>query len=388
MIHHPAAIFILLVLLEWMILVAADHPKTKSFFRFIPAVFWIYFIPMLLASSSLIDNKSPLYGVVTQYGLPMSLFLLLLGVDLKSITKLGRIGILMFLAGSFGVMLGSTISFALFQHIVGPEFYAGFGALSASWTGGSANMIAVKEALGTPDDIYLPMVVVDTVVPYVWMGLLIMVSPWQEAIDRFNKADRTILDAMREKIEHLKSTQIVTLTIPNIIILILLGFGVSCILGWLSNLMPVIPGMISSFTWMIIFVSVAGLGCSLTKLHHCESMGSSKIGYVLLYFVLMTIGAKASMAYLGNSVVLIFAGFLIVIIHAIVLLFVTRLLKAPVMLAAASSQANLGGVASAPVVAEIYQPGLSTIGLLMAIFGNVIGTYLGILVGQICHRIN
>lgn len=387
MIQHPAFIFLLLVVIETLILVAADHPKTKSFFRFIPAVFWIYFIPMVMASFGLIDNKCPMYALAIQYGLPASLFLLLLGVDLKAIARLGRTALLMFLAGSFGVMVGITLVFALFRGIVGNEFYSGFGALCGSWTGGSANMIAVKEALGTPDDIYLPMVVVDTIVPYLWMGLLVLASTWQGAIDRFNNADRTVLDELRQRMEHIRCVQKIRWSLKNILFISALGFTVSVVLGWASKILPAVPGVITGFTWTIILISTAGLGCSLTRLHRCEAMGSTKIGYALLYFVLMTIGAKASISYLGDSLVLILAGFMIVLIHAAVLFAAMRILKAPVMLAAAASQANLGGVASAPVVAEIYQPGLSTIGLLMAILGNVIGTYLGILTGQVCRWI-
>ncbi|MGE0268051.1 MAG: DUF819 domain-containing protein [Candidatus Omnitrophota bacterium] len=385
MIRQPVFIFIVLGMLEMVILTAAGHPRTKSFFRYIPAVFWIYFLPMVLASFSLIDNKCPVYGQVIQYGLPASLFLLLLGVDLKAISRLGRTAVLMFLAGSFGVMLGSTLVFALFRPVVGNEFYSGFGALSASWMGGSANMIAVKEAIGTPDNIYLPMVVVDTVVPYVWMGFLVLLSNWQGAIDRFNHADRTVLEAIRQRIEYVQTSRNVVWSIKNIILITGLSFIISFALGWVSNHLPVVQGVISTFTWTIILISIAGLGCSLTRLNRCEAMGSTKIGYVLLYFVLMTIGAKASIEHLGDSLVLILAGFMIVFIHGAVLFLAMRWLKAPVMLAAAASQANLGGVASAPVVAEIYQPGLSTIGLLMAILGNIIGTYLGILAGQMCR---
>lgn len=385
MIRHPALIFIVLITLEFVILTALEHPRTKKFFKYIPAVFWIYFIPMLLASFSLIDSKCPMYGLATQYALPASLFLLLLGVDLKAIARLGRTALLMFLAGSFGVMIGVVSVFALFRPVVGNEFYRGFGALCGSWTGGSANMIAVKEALATPDDIYLPMVVVDTVVPYMWMGFLVLASTWQAAVDRFNKADRTVLDGIRRRLENVKSGQKVRLNVPNIVMMAGMGFAASFVLGKIAALLPSIPGVITGFTWTIIVISLSGLACSLTPLHRCEARGSTKVGYALLYFVLMTIGAKASISYLGDSLILIAAGFMIVLVHATVLLIAMRLLKAPVMLAAAASQANLGGVASAPVVAEIYQPGLSTIGLLMAILGNIIGTYIGILAGQMCR---
>lgn len=385
MIQHPFLIFLVLATVEAVVLSAAGHPRLQRYFRFLPAVFWIYFLPMLISSAGFIDSKSPLYGWVTTYGLPASLFLLLLGVDLKAITQLGRTAVFMFLAGSLGVMAGTTLSFVLFRPLVGDDFWSGFGALSGSWTGGSANMVAVKEALGTPDDVFLPMVVVDTVVPYVWMGLLVAASTGQAAFDRWNRSDRSVIEHIRKRMAGVGQAQLVVFNAKNIAMLTSFAFTVSLGVQWASKALPVIEGVISTFAWTIILVSTAGLAGSLTPLRRCETMGSTRIGYYLLYFVLTTIGARANVSHLGASVVLIAAGVVIVLVHAAVLLAAARWLKAPLMLAATASQANVGGVVSAPVVAEIYQPGLASIGLLMAILGNVIGTYLGIVVGQLCR---
>ena len=115
-------------------------------------------------------------------------------MDIKAISRLGPSALIMFFAGSFGIMLGIVISFVVFKPLVGPAFWSGFGALAASWTGGSANMIAVKEALNTPDAVFMPMVIVDTVVPYTWMGILVAFAVHQKGFDAFNRSDRTILD--------------------------------------------------------------------------------------------------------------------------------------------------------------------------------------------------
>ncbi|MBI5149208.1 MAG: DUF819 family protein [Candidatus Omnitrophica bacterium] len=385
MIQHPILIFLILLTIETVVLTAAAHSRTKRYFGFLPAVFWIYFLPMCVSSLGLIDVKSPLYGVVTTYGLPASLFLLLLGVDLKAITQLGRTALLMFLAGSFGIVLGTALSFALFKGVVGAEFWSGFAALSASWTGGSANMIAVKEALGTPDDVFLPMVVVDTIVPYVWMGLLVSVSTGQAAFDHWLRADRGVIEDIRKRMAGVGAAQKVTLTAKNIFALAAFAFAVSVGVQQVARVLPTAAGIMSFSAWTIILASMTGLAGSLTPLRRCEDLGSTKIGYVLLFFVLTTIGAKASIAHLGASAVLIAAGVVIILVHAAVLLLAARLLRAPAMLVAAASQANVGGVASAPVVAEIYQPGLGSIGLLLAVLGNIIGTYLGIIVGQVCR---
>jgi len=226
MFKNPFLIFFILLSIEIAVLSAAAHPRTKRYFRFLPAVFWIYFLPMLISSAGWIDSKSPLYGLVTTYGLPASLFLLLLGVDLPAIARLGRTAVLMFLAGSLGIMLGTALSFLIFRPFVGDMFWMGFGALSASWTGGSANMVAVKEALGTPDDVFLPMVVVDTIVPYVWMGLLVTMSTRQAVFDRWLRADRGVIDHIRRRMAGVGPAQAVTLNARNIILLLGLAFAV------------------------------------------------------------------------------------------------------------------------------------------------------------------
>jgi uncharacterized membrane protein len=281
------------------------------------------------------------------------------------------------------MMIGTIAAFAVFQPLVGHDFWSGFGALSASWMGGSANMVAVKEAAGTPDAVFLPMVVVDTIVPYVWMGCLVFASTWQEKIDRWLGADQGVLDDIRKRMGTGREAQgrVSGWTLGIVGAALAVSWGVSAV----SQFMPVVTGVISSFTWTVILVSLLGLACSLTPVRRWQAAGSTQVGYWLLFFVLTTIGAKASITHLGSSVVLLGAGFMIVIIHAVVLLAAARLLRAPLMLAATASQANIGGAASAPIVAEIYQPGLSTMGLLMAVLGNIIGTYLGILTGQLCR---
>ncbi|MDE2028045.1 MAG: DUF819 family protein, partial [Candidatus Omnitrophica bacterium] len=194
MIHHYFLLALILAAVEFGVLYLAGHKRTKFLFKFLPAMFWIYFLPMVLSTCGLIDPKSHLYAQITKYLLPPALFLLLLELDIKSVWRLGPRSLVMFFAGSFGIMLGMVISFIIFKPLVGPQFWAGFGALSASWTGGSANMIAVKEALNTPDAVFLPMVIVDTVVPYTWMGILVALAGRQKEFDAFTRADRRILD--------------------------------------------------------------------------------------------------------------------------------------------------------------------------------------------------
>ena len=376
-----------LIAIEIFVLALSVHPRTKKFFDVLPPVFWIYFLPMVCSTLGIIDSRNPIFKSIPAFFLPVSLFLLLIAVDIRAIFKLGRMALLMFFIGSFGMVLGAVISFAIFKQFVGGDFAAGFGALSASWTGGSANMIAVKEALRIPETIFTPMVVVDTIVPYVWMALLIASVGLQKIIDQKNGARRQVLDDLAARVSVVGYRVKTRGSFPMFVCIVLLGFFASWSVGRVAGFLPEVKGVISTYAWAIVLVTCLGIGLSFSSVRKLEQYGSTKIGYYILYFVLTTIGAKASLAHIQSGAILIVAGFVMVLIHAIVMIVATRALKVPMFLAVTASQANIGGVASAPVVAEIYQPGLSCVGLLLAILGNIVGTYIGILTAQLCRHL-
>ncbi|MDU0459916.1 MAG: DUF819 family protein [Geobacteraceae bacterium] len=387
MITNPFLIVAVLITIEAFVLTLSRHGRTKRFFNFLPAVFWIYFLPMLAATFGLITAKSPVYGMITTWLLPASLVLLLLPVDMKAILKLGPTALAMFFTGAAGIMAGTVLSFALFKPLVGPEFWSGFGALSASWTGGSANMIAVKEALSVPDRIFAPMVIVDTVVPYLWMGFMIAMVGLQPAFDRWNRSDRSILDHFGEQaVKHL-ATSVSRRTAAGILLALAVAFAGGATAHLVARQLPLIRDVVTTYTWTIMIVTLIGILLSFSPVRNLERSGATRTGYDLLYFVLTAIGAKASVASIGSALTLIAAGMLIIAVHAVVLLIGARLMKAPLFLVAAASQANVGGAASAPVVAEVYHPGLASVGLLLAILGNIVGTWLGIVCGQLCRLV-
>lgn len=387
MIKHPITVAIFLLSIEIFILFLASHRWTKKYFDIIPSIFWIYFLPMVASSCGFIPAKSDVYALATTWALPTSLFILLFTVDVPAIVRLGGKALLMFFVGAAGIGFGAVVAFSLFKGYIGPQFWSGFGALSGSWTGGSANMIAVKEALSTPDEVFLPMVVVDTVVPYLWMGILVIGAQHQQLFDKFFNADRRILEKLNQahQHKHKENKGLGWLTSTGIVLLGLAGAGLAVLI---SNYLPEIKNVITKFAWGIIIVSTLGIVCSFSSLRKLETYGSNKIGYFILYFVLTTIGAKASISHLGNAVILIVAGAVIVFIHISVLLVAAKIIRAPMFLVAVASQANVGGVASAPMVAEIYQKGLASVGLLLAILGNLVGTYIGITIGQLCRMIS
>ena len=385
MITNPVLIVLFLIAIEILVLGLSRHDRTKRYFELLPSVFWIYFLPMLASTFGLITSKSPVYGLITTWLLPASLVLLLLPVDLKAILRLGPTALAMFFIGAAGTIAGAVFSFALFKPLIGKEFWSGFGALSASWTGGSANMIAVKEALSVPDAVFAPMVIVDTVVPYLWMGIMIAMVGLQPAFDRWNRSDRAILDHLGEHVVKHLATHVSRRTPTGIVLSLAVAFAGSGTAHLVARQLPQIRDVVTSYTWTIMIVSLIGIVLSFSPVRNLERSGATRTGYDLLYFVLTVIGAKASVASIGSALVLIAAGLVIVAVHAAVLLVGARIMRAPMFLVAAASQANIGGVASAPLVAEVYHPGLASVGLLLAILGNIVGTWLGILSAQLCR---
>ncbi|MFA5271749.1 MAG: DUF819 family protein [Candidatus Omnitrophota bacterium] len=384
MIKTPFAIIIFLLAVETLVVLISSHHKFKKYFKFIPAVFWIYFLPMLSSSFGLIDSGSGIYQIISYYMLPAALVLLLLSSDIKSILKLEKQALIMMFAGSLGIMIATPAVFALVKNWVGTDMWSGFGALSGSWMGGSANMIAVKEALGTPDSVFTPMVIVDTIVPYAWMGILVAMVTLQPLYDKWNRSNREIIDVLCRRAAITGSGTEKKFSLQKIGLIFIVAV-LACVFSlYAANRLPVIKSVVTSYTWAIIIVSILGVSLSLTPIKKLEHYGSEKIGYFILYFVLTSIGARSNISHINTTGILIAAGFLIVILHACILFLVSRLIRAPMFLLAVASQANIGGVASAPIVAAIYEPGLASVGLLLAVLGNIVGTYLGIVTGQLC----
>jgi uncharacterized membrane protein len=385
MIQNPAGIVMTLLLIEGLILYVSEHAAFKKYFKFIPSMFWIYFLPMVASTAGLIPAQSEVYQTIPTFFLPASLLLLLIAADIPAIFKLGRPALLMMLTGSLGIMIGAPLTLLIFKKWLSPDAWAGFGALSGSWIGGSANMIAVKEAIHAPDSVFLPMIVVDTIVSYSWMGLLIALAVFQTAYDHWNRSDTGVMKELNRKVQSESKTQARELQFGGAALIFLFAIAGTLFSLKLAHQLPEIKNIISTYTWTIVLASTFGILLSFTGIKKLESLGASRIGYVLLYFVLTSIGARANLSTLTSAPLLIVAGFVWVLIHALFLFIVSRWIKAPMFLIATASQANIGGPASAPIVAAIYQPNLAAVGLLLAILGNILGTYLGILTAQLCR---
>jgi uncharacterized membrane protein len=396
MIDDPMGIIMVLLVIEGAILYTAGHRGAKKLFKYVPAMFWIYFLPMLANTIGLIPPRenvageviTPVYGEITTYCLPACLVLLLISVDLRAIYRLGGVAIAVMLAGSLGTLIGGPVVLLIFGRWLPPDIWSGIGALSASWMGGSGNMVAVFESVETPEKMRGTMIVVDTIIPYAWMGLLILLSAYQARFDRWNRARSDILDDLKHRAAGAAAADSEPITLRHVVMMFAVAAAGTYTAIQLAGLLPVVPQMVSRSAWAIILATALGLVLSFTPVRRLERFGASSVGYGLLYFVLASIGARTSLTSLADAPLMIVVGFVWVLIHGAFILAAGRLFRAPMALLAAASQANMGGTASAPVVAQIYHAGLAPVGLLLAVLGSIVGTYLGICCAHICRLLS
>ena len=346
-------------------------------FKYLPPVIWAYFVPMLLTTAGITPAESPVYDWMSTYLLPFSLFLLMITVDLKAIVRLGPMALFMMCAGTLGIVVGGPVVFALFgRFFEDPVAWKGFAALSGSWIGGTANMMAMKQSVGTPDSTLGPLLVVDVVAGYGWMGVLIFLSAYQAQFDGWMDADTTAMDRLNEKMKNADDNRR-PVTLRDFAVMIGIALAATVGAKALAGTLPELgnPTVITTSTWAILLVVTGGLLLSFTPLQSMEEVGASRLGYFALYLLLTSIGAKADLAAVLDVPLYLLAGVIWILIHIAFLLAAARMVKAPLFFVATGSMANVGGAASAPIVAGVYLPAMAPVGLLMGVAGYILGIY-------------
>jgi len=350
--------------------------RFEKFFQYVPPVIFCYFVPMVLTSVGVTPASSPTYDWIRRFLLPFALFLLMVSVDVKSVLRLGPKALIMIGAGTAGIVIGAPVALLLFQGALGPDAWKGFAALSGSWIGGTANMVAIAESVGTPESEMGPIIVVDTVVGYGWMGVLLAVSGLQSRWDRAIHADTAAIEAVNARLDELETQRHPT-RVRDMVMLVGLGFAAAVLSVQLGDGLPALgdPTIISGTTWAVLIVVTVGLLLSFTPMRRLEEVGASSMGYAALYLLLAAIGARADLRAVLDAPVYLAAGAVWLSIHIALLFGVAYLIRAPLFFVATGSMANVGGAASAPVVAGVYHPALAPVGLLMAVAGYVLGIY-------------
>ena len=396
LIKNDAIVFgILMGILSFVFVTSSsNHPNWKIFYKYFPALLLCYFIPSVLNSLGIISGKdSNLYFVASRYLLPASLVLLTISVDLPAIKRLGSKAVIMFFTGTIGIVLGGPLSILLASMISpdlvggqGPEaVWRGFATVAGSWIGGGANQAAMKEIFDVGDSLFSAMIAIDVIVANIWMALLLYGTGMDDKINKWFDADVSSIDDLKRRVEQYKE-QIMRIPETNDTIRVLaIGFGITGIahLGAdtiapaIKNAAPELArfSLTSGFFWLIVISTTIAILLSFTKLREIEGVGASRIGSVFIYILVATIGMKMDILSIFDNPSLFIIGLIWMTIHAILLIIVAKIIKAPFFFLAVGSKANVGGAASAPILASAFHPSLAPVGVLLAVMGYAIGTY-------------
>jgi uncharacterized membrane protein len=381
---------------------ASERPFWQRIYKYVPALVLCYFLPALYNSFGLIDGEhSKLYFIASRYLLPATLVLLTLAVDLPATLRLGPKALTMFFAASIGVLLGGPVALFVWKTLapgsIDPELWRGMTAIAGSWIGGAANQAAMKEVFHIEPNVFGVMVAVDVLFSYTWMAVLLWMAANHRRIDQGLKADTGAISALGDRMEQIRLAHERIPSLPDLMIMLALAFGVTGLshalaaplagtfagVEWAERL-----SLSSEFFWVVVLATTFGLLLSFTRARQLEGAGASRVGTVFLYILIATIGMQMNLGAVFTSPVLFGIGFTWIAFHAIVVLVVARLIRAPTFFLAVGSQANIGGPASAPVVAAAFHPSLAPIGVLLAVLGYALGTYGGWLCGQLMRWVS
>ena len=406
---NDAIVIGLLLFLLAIIFYTSNLTALKRFYGIVPALLLCYFLPAFLNSFNIISGEySSLYYVSSRYLLPASLILLCLSIDLKGIIRLGPKALIMFFAGTLGIIIGGPIALMIVASVApewlgadAGEIWRGLATVAGSWIGGGANQTAMKMVYETPNDIFSKMIVVDVLVANVWMAVLLYGAGIHKRIDKKFKADSSAITALKEKMEGFaaKVSRIPSTSDLMVIAGIgIAGAGLAHILSeittpYFSEIKDTLEkigltSFASGFFWLIVFSTIIGVGLSFTKLKNYEGAGASKMGSIFLYVLVAAIGTHMNFTEIFESPSWFLIGAIWMLIHAIILLGVAKLIKAPFFFVAVGSQANVGGAASAPVVASAFSPSLAPVGVLLAVLGYAVGTFGAMLCAELMRAVN
>jgi uncharacterized membrane protein len=374
-----AALLAVLATIFWL----TQHKTFGRLFKIIPALVFCYFVPTTLTTLHIIPDESPLYDWIKAYMLPASLMLLILSLDVPAILRLGPKAVIMLLVGTVGVVIGGPIALLVCKGILPDDAWRGMTALAGSWIGGGANFVALGQIAKTSDSMMGLMVVPDVLVANVWTGILLYWSGKQREIDRWTGANADAIRRLEDQLTTFQQQVTRVPTLADLIILVAIGFVTSVAAHELSKPMAVWFSAIGATTWKYILVTTAGVILSFTRARRLEGVGASKVGGVMLYLLIACIGAGADFRKIAEAPEFVLMGAIWLAVHITLIMVVGYLIRAPIFFIAVGSQANIGGAASAPVVAAAFHPSLAPVGVLLAVAGYVLGTYAGL----VCMRL-
>ena len=363
-------------------IVYIEKKSQHKLFEYLPAIVIIYFVVMLASTFGLwekTESVTATYKSVKSNLLPAMIFLILLLADMREIVKLGRKMLLTFLLASTSIAIGFIGMFALFHTSFGAESWKAFAALSGSWMGGTANMVAIQGALDLPDSAMGYTLLIDSIDYAIWVMILLALVPFAKRFNIWTKADTSVIDEVGARLA-LKEENKKSIDFASLFFLLGTALLVSTLAQYGASFLPT-SSFLTATTWIVIIATLAGIVFAMTSL--AKVSGSSELANIMLYIIVALIASRANFAELTQAPLYIFAGFVIITIHVTIMVIFAKLFKLDLFSLGVASLANIGGVASAPILASAYSKALIPIGVLMAMMGYILGTFGGLMIGKV-----
>jgi uncharacterized membrane protein len=366
-------------------------------FNYLPPLIFIYATPVVLSNTGLIPFESAAYDFLRQYGLPIFICLMLLKVDVFGAVRIMGKGVFVMLIGTAGVVIGGVSAYALGQSISTPEWFPlhfplpqdswkAFGTLAGSWIGGTGNMTAAHAALEGTGEHMTMAAAADQMVYLVWLPLLLGSRAFAKKFNRWMRVPANRLELMDRAAARYDDSEHPP-TMVQLLYLALIALGFTWISLELSRVLPPIAlggaTVISASTWLILLVTTLALIASATPARKLPA--AHPIAMAIIYVYVARIGAtmdlsNASLETMGAFVLMCYVW---IFIHGLFILAGAWLFRVDVHTLAIASAANIGGAASAPVVAAHHRESLVPASILMAMIGYALGNYLAILTGRL-----
>lgn len=370
-----------LLLLTAIVAYSEKKFKDRKLFKIIPGIVIIYIFGAILQTAGVFGDSTSndvVYTEVKNLLLPAMLLLMLLQCDLRKIIRMGPKLLLTFFFAAITIVLGFTITYLLLKGFYAEDTWKAFAALSGSWTGGSANMVALQDILDVPENIFGYALIMDTINYSIWVMFMFWLVPHASRFNRWTGAKNS---AVPNELEVSNEQNDGKIGFSELMVLIGGSIFISAVCWEIGNSLPAIGAVFNATTWTVIFASIIGLGLAVTPV--AKIPGSNEISRVMLYIIIALIASHADFSQIFQAPIYIFSGFMILLIHALAMIFVAKVFKLDLFTMGVASLANIGGMASAPVLAGAYHRALVPVGVLMALLGNLLGTYFGIITAQI-----
>jgi len=368
-------------------IVYIEKKSKHKLFEYLPAIVIIYFVVMLASTFGVWEKTASVtatYKSLKSNLLPAMIFLMLLLADMREIVKLGKKMLLTFLLASTSIALGFIGMFTLLHSSFGEESWKPFAALSGSWMGGTANMVAIQGALDLPDSAMGYTLLIDSIDYAIWVMILLALVPFSKKFNSWSKADTSVIDEVGARLAR-KEENKKPLDFASLFFLLGTSLLVSAFAQYSASFLPTTDFLTTS-TWIVILATIAGIVFAMTPL--AKISGSSELANIMLYLIVALIASRANFSELTEAPLYIFAGFVIITIHVIIMVIFAKIFKLDLFSLGVASLANIGGVASAPILASAYSKALIPIGVLMAMMGYILGTFGGLMVGEILKMIS